>query len=140
MILLLQFKLKQMLEEDQGAVEVFVSFSTPWGGVGAAAKGVEHAPEAIPSWRDVEPKSKFLDTIYAESLKPRVPHYLLFGFHGDCSMFMANNDGSVEVSSELDVRAQDDAVFVRGMDEDHMSILESIKAAEYLNMALESTF
>jgi len=53
---------------------------------------------------------------------------------------MANNDGSIEVSSELDVQAQDDAVFVRGMNEDHMSILESEKAAEYLNMALEAAF
>jgi len=134
------FILKHRLEKENGTVEVFVSFSTPWGGVATAAKGVEHAPEAIPSWRDVEPKSQFIKNIYAESLHPRIPHYLLFGFRGDCSMFMANNDGSVEVSSELDVRAQDDAVFVRGMNEDHMSILESERAAEYLNMAIESVF
>jgi len=134
------FILKQLNEEGQGTVRAFVSISTPWGGMKIAAKGVEHAPEAIPSWRDVEPKSQFIKNIYAESLHPRIPHYLLFGFRGDCSMFMANNDGSVEVSSELDVRAQDDAVFVRGLNEDHMSILESKKAAEYLNMALQSTF
>jgi len=134
------FILKHLLEGGQGTVEVFVSYSTPWGGVGAAAKGVEKAPEAIPSWRDVEPKSEFIKNIYAEHLHSRIPHYLLFGFGGDCSLFMANNDGSVEVSSELDVRAQDDAVFVRGMNEDHMSILESEKAAEYLNMALEAAF
>lgn len=53
---------------------------------------------------------------------------------------MAKNDGSVEVLSQLYTRAQDDAVFVRGLNEDHMSILESEKAAEYLNLALESTY
>ncbi|MEN8243785.1 MAG: hypothetical protein ABFS43_02655 [Thermodesulfobacteriota bacterium] len=78
--------------------------------------------------------------IYADSLKPVIPHYLLFGYRGDCSMFMANSDGTIEILSQLDMRAQDDAVFVRGLNEDHMSILESKKSAEYLNMALESAF
>ena len=132
------FILKHMVGQGKGTVKVFVSLSTPWGGVATAAKGVEHAPEAIPSWYDVAPESDFLKRIYADSLRPAVPHYLIFGYRGDCSLFMANNDGTVEVSSELDVRAQDDAVFVRGLNEDHMSILESRKALDYLNDALES--
>jgi hypothetical protein len=35
-----------------------------------------------------------------------------FGFKGDCSMFMANNDGSVELQSELDYRAQKEAAAI----------------------------
>ena len=53
---------------------------------------------------------------------------------------MANNDGSVELLSQLDVRAQEDAVLVRGLNEGHMSILESPKAQEYLRHALGSNF
>ena len=134
------FILKHWLEDSKGTDKVFVSFSTPWGGVATAAKGVEHAPEAIPSWRDVDPKSEFIKKIYAHSLKPAIPHYLLFGYRGDCSMFMANSDGTIEILSQIDMRAQDDAVFVRGLNEDHMSILESKKSAVYLNMALDSVF
>ena len=134
------FILKHLFGDGKETIKMFASFSTPWGGVASAAKGVEHAPEAIPSWYDVEPTSEFIKRIYADSLKPTIPHYLFFGYRGDCSMFMANNDGSVEVLSQLDMRAQDDAVFVRGLNEDHMSILESKQSAEYLNMALESTF
>ena len=129
-----------MIEDGKGTVKVFVSFSSPWGGVATAAEGVEHAPEAIPSWLDVEPKSEFIQKIYADSLKPMVPHYLFFGYKGDCSHFMANSDGTIEILSQLDNRAQDDAVFVRGQNEDHMSILESEKSAEYLKMALEAVF
>jgi uncharacterized alpha/beta hydrolase family protein len=134
------FILKHMAAGSKGTVKVFVSFSTPWGGVATAAEGAEHAPEAIPSWLDVEPKSEFIKKIYADSLRPIVPHYLFFGYRGDCSLFMANNDGTVEILSQLDMRAQDDAVLVRGQNEDHMSILESKRSAEYLNMAIESAF
>ena len=134
------FILKHLVGEGKGTIKVFVSFSTPWGGVAAAAEGVEHAPEAIPSWLDVEPKSKFIKKIYADSLKPAVPHYLFFGYRGDCSLVMANSDGTIEILSQIDMRAQDDAVFVRGQNEDHMSILESKQSAEYLNMALGAAF
>ena len=134
------FILKHMGADGRGTVKVFVSYSTPWGGVAAAAKGVEHAPEVIPSWYDVDPKSEFLKKIYADSLKPMIPHYLFFGYRGDCSLVMANSDGTIEILSQLDMRAQNDAVFVRGQNEDHMSILESGKSAEYLNMALEAAF
>jgi len=134
------FILKQMAERGRGTVKVFVSFSTPWGGVATAAKGVAHAPEPIPSWYDVDPKSEFLKQIYADLLKPFVPHYLFFGYRGDCSLIMANSDGTIEILSQLDMRAQDDAVFVRGLNEDHMSILESKRSAEYMNMALALAF
>jgi len=53
---------------------------------------------------------------------------------------MANNDGTVELSSQLDVRAQDDAAAVWGLDEDHLSILLSNKTMQYLNQALSSAF
>ena len=88
----------------------------------------------------MEPKSEFLKQIYAHSLKPMLPHYLFFGYRGDCSLVMANSDGTIEILSQLDMRAQDDAVFVRGLNEDHMSVLESKRSAEYLNMALEAAF
>lgn len=134
------FILKHLLDDGLGTVRVFVSISTPWGGVRMAAKGVEHAPQAIPSWHDVAPQSEFIDRIFSDPLHPNVPFYLLFSYRGDCSLFMANNDGTVEVSSQLDLRAQDDAAAVWGLDDDHVSILSSKKAIAYLNQAIESAF
>lgn len=130
------FILNHLVEDGLGTVRVFVSISTPWGGVDMAAKGVEHAPEAIPSWHDVAPQSGYIKRVFDDSLHPKVPHFLLFSYRGDCSLFMENNDGTVEVSSQLDIRAQKDAASVWGLDEDHMSILISKNTMEYLNQAL----
>jgi len=134
------FILKHLVVDGLGTVRVFVSISTPWGGVSAAAEGVKNAPEAIPSWHDVEPKSEFIQQIFEDSLSPQVPHYLMFGYHGKCSMFMANNDGTVEVASQLDMRAQKDAVNVWGLNQDHMSILTSKEAISYVNQSIEANF
>jgi hypothetical protein len=55
-------------------------------------------------------------------------------------MFMDNNDGTVEISSQLDMRAQKDAVVVWGLNEDHMSILTSEDAIVFLNKAIEQGY
>ncbi len=106
-------------------IEKFISISTPWGGVNTAEKGVKYAPTAIPSWNDVTPGSDFLKKLYRHPLPDALKFYLLFGVRGKCSMVMANNDGTVEIASEIDYRAQENADGFYGFDEDHMSILTS---------------
>jgi pimeloyl-ACP methyl ester carboxylesterase len=134
------FILKHLIKDGLGTVKAFISISTPWGGVRMAAEGLEHAPQVIPSWYDVAPESEFIQAIFSDTLSPQVAHYLIFGYHGDSSLFMANNDGTVEVSSQLDIRAQNDAMAVRGLDEDHMSILFSKQTQTYMNQALSKYF
>ena len=51
---------------------------------------------------------------------------------------MANNDGTIELASELDYRAQRQASQCIGFDEDHMSILESRELIETYNHILDS--
>jgi pimeloyl-ACP methyl ester carboxylesterase len=109
----------------QDYIKLFISLSTPWGGIRMAQKGVEKAPAAIPSWNDVTPDSDFIRSIFSQSLAPDVPFHLFFSHKGDCSLFMENNDGTVELDSELDYRAQSDAAGIYGFNEDHGSILES---------------
>jgi hypothetical protein len=105
-----------------------------------AEKGVESAPAAIPSWHDVAPGSDFIQQIFEIALHPEVPHFLLFGYRGKSSLFMANNDGTIEISSQLDMRAQKDAIAVWGLNEDHMSILTSEDAIDFLNQAIAKGF
>jgi pimeloyl-ACP methyl ester carboxylesterase len=134
------FIMKHLIEDGLKTVRVFVSISTPWGGVHMAKEGVENAPAAIPSWHDVAPGSDFIHQIFEDPLRPEVPHFLIFGYRSKCSLFMANNDGTVEVASQLDMRAQKDAMALWGLDEDHMSILTSEDAISFLNQAIAAGF
>ena len=119
-------------------INLFVSLSTPWGGVRMAQKGAEKAPTAIPSWHDVAPDSEFIRKIYSQSLLTDVPFHLFFSHKGNCSLFMENNDGTVELDSELDYRAQADAVRIYGFNEDHGSILSSQETIERYREVLKA--
>ena len=119
------FILKNHFRDKQRYIRLFVSISTPWGGLETAAKGVKSAPAAIPSWHDVVPDSPFIQSLFNHKLKPDVPYYLFFSYRGKCSMFMDNNDGAITLRGALDLRAQEDAVRVKGFDEAHVDILYS---------------
>jgi hypothetical protein len=87
-----------------------------------AEKGIDQAPTAVPSWYDMVPGSPFIESIFSRKLPDSLPYYLMFSHKGDSSMFMNNNDGSVELASELDYRAQADAERIFGYDETHVGI------------------
>jgi len=124
--------------DKQDYIKLFVSISTPWNGHSATAKGVKQAPAVVPSWYDMVPDSEFIQSLFTKKLPPFTKYYLFFSFKGDCSMMMANNDGSVELTSELDYRAQADAVRIFGYDEDHTAILASKNVINQYNLILES--
>jgi len=130
------FIMKNVYDDNQDYIKLFVSVSTPWNGHRLTAKGVEGAPAAIPSWHDMIPDSEFIQSIFKKDFPPKLKFYLLFSYRGDCSLFLANNDGTVELSSELDHRAQDDAEKIIGFDEDHGSIVFSPKFIDYYHSIL----
>jgi hypothetical protein len=51
---------------------------------------------------------------------------------------LANNDGTVELSSELDIRAQAEAERLFGYDEDHSSILNSEEVLLQINRLMSN--
>lgn len=128
--------LKSRFDNRQPYIRLFISISTAWGGVRMARKGVEQAPVAVPSWHDVATGSVFIDNLFQRGLSPDVPFYLFFSHKGNCSVFMGNNDGTVELNSQLDYRAQQDAVRIFGYDEDHVSILASEPVIRQYNQLL----
>jgi len=130
------FIIKNVHEDKQDYIKLFVSISTPWNGHRLTAKGVEGAPAAIPSWYDLVPESEFIQDLFKNKFPVALKYYLLFSYRGDCSLLLKNNDGTVELSSELDHRAQDEAVKVIGFDEDHGSIVYSPKFIDYYNRIL----
>jgi hypothetical protein len=74
----------------------------------------------------------FIRSVFERRLPASVTYDLVFSYRGDCSLFLANNDGTVELSSELDQRAQREARRIYGYDEDHGSILTSAEAIDQL--------
>jgi hypothetical protein len=119
------FIVQNFYEKEHDYINLFVSISTPWGGLESARRGVERAPAAIPSWHDMVPDSPFIKYVFSQNLTPNIEYYLLFGYKGDCSMFMENNDGSITINSQLDPMAQEDAIFKWGFDQGHVTILSS---------------
>ncbi len=105
--------------------KLFVSLSTPWAGEATAELGVKHSPAVVPSWIDMQPQGRFMQTLFARRLPPTLDYYLLFGHKGGYSMLRPNNDGTVTLASQLRNSAQAEARMVYGFDEDHVSILSS---------------
>jgi pimeloyl-ACP methyl ester carboxylesterase len=117
---------KHVLEKGNRYIDTFITFSSPWDGHEAAAMGVKWAPSVVPSWRDMEHGSPFLDHLFDRRLKGKVNHHLFYSHHAKRSAIMpAENDGTVSVASQLRPEAKADAASVQGYDEDHVSILSA---------------
>jgi hypothetical protein len=121
---------------DGGLLALFVTISTPWNGHPGAARGVADSPVVMPAWPDLVPDSPFLVGLHETPLPSGCPHHLLFSYKGHSMVLHESNDGVVPVSSELAMRAQNEATRVYGFDESHTSILESAEAARPVNALL----
>jgi pimeloyl-ACP methyl ester carboxylesterase len=117
-------------------IRLFFTMSTPWDGHAAAQSGVDRAPVVAPSWYDMAPGSPFLRTLLDPELPPGVPHDLLFSYAGGSRRMREANDGTVSIASQLDPRMQAHARRVRGFNESHTSILESVEVSAMLNEEL----
>jgi hypothetical protein len=121
-----RFIQENVIRDENTYINTFITFSSPWDGHEAAAMGVKYAPEVVPSWRDLEHASDFLDHLFDQRLKGRVNHHLFYSHHAAKSRILPpENDGTVSVASQTRKEAKADAIEVRGFDEDHVSILSS---------------
>jgi pimeloyl-ACP methyl ester carboxylesterase len=120
-------------------VRLFVSISTPWGGVASAAKGVERSPIVVPSWNDIAPDSEFLGALFFEDpaarttrrpLPPRVRYELLFGVE----------DQTISLPSAVRWEALRDADARWPLPYDHTQILRSPEASTLLREILDREF
>ena len=120
------------------SLKMYISFSTPYGGVEGAKIGVEHAPVVVPSWKDVAAGSAFLDRLYQQKCNPEVPSYLFFGYRDDSLVKSRSaSDGVITLRSQLDQRKQLTAYKVYGFDATHVGILNDEEARRVFNQVLE---
>ncbi len=120
-------------------VDLFVSISTPWAGESTAAMGVKHSPAVVPSWIDLQPQGRFLQTLFDRKLPAGIDYYLLFGFKGGVTLLRPNNDGAVTLASQLRTAAQAEAKQVYGFDEDHVGILSSAQVWSQFEAILDAS-
>ena len=116
----------------------FITISTPWAGVASAKSGVEWSPEVIPVWRDMDPDSDYLKSLFDKPLPTMLDHYLIFGFKQDSIFGSGSSDGVVALTSQLRLEAQEEAAMMRGFDEGHVSILSNSMVIESISSILDA--
>lgn len=123
---------KQVVDDP---VRLFVSISTPWGGMASAESGVEKSPYVVPSWRDVASNSDFLAQLFFSdpgantlhrALPERVGFYMMFGVL----------DETVPIRSLIRWEALRDARERWPLPYDHTKILRGPEASQLLGEIL----
>lgn len=114
-------------------IRSFTSVSSPFSGSSAVRAGEAFSPVVMPVWRNLNPDGPFLTELFAHPTSPLVEHHMVFGFRNS-GVGTVSSDGTVELQSQLPVRAQRQARSVLGLDEDHLSILRSPMLAEHLQV------
>ncbi|HET6420479.1 MAG TPA: hypothetical protein VFG19_10005 [Geobacteraceae bacterium] len=124
----------------QKGPRLFISICTPFGGVDTAATAVAHSPVLVPSWIDLASGSDFINGLYRRGPPPGTSFYLFFAYGNSHLVKLgANNDETVTLKSQLDPKAQKEAVQIRGFDETHSDILRDAELLEEFSTILART-
>lgn len=120
-------------------IPLYITLATPWQGHAGAAMGVKRAPTVIPAWYDMVPNSPFIEGIFEAPLPKETDYYLVFAHQGKPGAKFSgeNTDGTVTLSSQLFMQAQEEAARVVGIDATHVSILSDTNTIRKLNQLLE---
>ena len=120
------------------SLAMYVSFSTPYGGVDSARIGVEKAPFVIPAWRDIATGSDFLVNLGQKPFPKKLPFHLFFTYQDQAIVKMGDSgDGVVTLKSQLSSSLQSAATRIYGFNETHEELLTSELARNELNRLLE---
>jgi pimeloyl-ACP methyl ester carboxylesterase len=123
------------LNHNKYKINTFITLSTPWGGHEAATK-TKDLPYSIPSWHDMIPNSEFIVNLKNKYNSLSVNHYLLFGYKGNSTIYSRDNDGVISLKSQLNYYDQVNAKKVYGFNETHISILQSDRVFNMINIIL----
>jgi pimeloyl-ACP methyl ester carboxylesterase len=112
-------------------VDQLITLSTPWGGHEDAGVGIQRSPVVVPVWHDMAAGSAYLSGLFAQQSAEPVPFFLLYSFEGRRTSGR-NADGTISLQSQLDPRAQREALQTFGFPVDHAGILHDEAVAETL--------
>jgi hypothetical protein len=124
-------------KKQENIPQLYISFSTPYGGVDVAASAVAHSPVVVPSWIDLASDSVFIIALYRNEL-PQGTKFDLFFAYGSSHFFKfgQNDDGTITLKSQLNPKAQKEATQIRGFNETHSEILTNREVDDEFNSIL----
>jgi hypothetical protein len=82
------------------------------------------------------PNSEFIVNLKNKYNSLSVNHYLLFGYKGNSTIYSRDNDGVISLKSQLNYYDQVNAKKVYGFNETHISILQSDRVFNMINIIL----
>ncbi len=117
----------------ENRVQLLITIASPLSGHPAAAKGEKHGPLVLPSWRDLNPASPFMERLFRKPLPPDVRHQLLYTYgNPKKSQRGENSDGVVPLSSQLNPVAQRQASGQFGFNSSHAGVLQDKDAIRHV--------
>lgn len=121
-------------ELEIGAV---VTIASPLGGHPAAARSA-HAPVAIPSWQDLDPRSSFIRDLHRQPLRAGLRYHLFYTFGDPRALKLGESgDGVVPLASQLPPASQREATEQFGFDCSHTGVLHDPSAIAAVVQAIE---
>lgn len=117
----------------ENRVALLITIASPLGGHPAAATGVKRGPLVLPSWRNLNPASPFINRLFRKPLPPHVKHQLLYTYGNPRKQKRgANSDGVVPLSSQLLPIAQRQASAQFGFNSSHAGVLKDQDAIRHV--------
>lgn len=104
--------------ENLKRLRLVMTVNSPMAGMSAAAAGVKHSPIVVPSWRDVEPGSAFLQGIHTWNWPREIPYHLVISYANGKS-----GDGVVPLQSQVPLKLQSESTRMYVFNNDHVGIL-----------------
>lgn len=95
-----------------------MTINSPMDGMAAAASGVKHSPIVVPSWRDVEPGSEFLNDLHTWNWPKEIPYHLVISYTDGES-----GDGVVPLQSQSQFKLQSESTRIYLFNNDHVGTL-----------------
>jgi pimeloyl-ACP methyl ester carboxylesterase len=103
-------------------LRLVMTVNSPMGGMPAAAAGVKYSPIVVPSWRDVEPDSGFLEGIHTWNWPRGIPYHLVISYANGES-----GDGVVSLQSQAPLKLQSESTRMYVFNNDHVGTLNDEK-------------
>ncbi len=112
--------------QKENKIGLVVTIASPFGGHPSAALGEKHGLIVLPSWRDLNPDSRFIKELFRKPLPKTVEHQLFYAYDNPAALKISkNSDGVVPLSSQLRLEAQQQATGQLGFESSHMGILKN---------------
>ncbi len=121
--------------ENSNRLRLVMTVNSPMAGMSAAAAGVKHSPIVVPSWRDVEPGSAFLQGIHTWNWPQEIPYHLVISYANGES-----GDGVVPLQSQVPLKLQSESTRMYIFNNDHAGILADENFHALLHRILIDTF